>query len=119
MNILSLKNQKEFDSVNKYGSKIHGSCFILIVSTKILHTEIVSASNPTILGMKVSRKFSKKAVIRNKAKRRIRHLTQLLVKNPDINTDNKSIIVIPKRGFENYNFSKLSSDFFREFSKIC
>jgi ribonuclease P protein component len=34
--------------------------------------------------MKVSRKFSKKAVIRNKAKRRIRHLTQLLVKNPDI-----------------------------------
>ena len=88
-------------------------------STKTLQTEIVSASNPTILGMKVSRKFSKKAVIRNKAKRRIRHSTQLLVKNPDINTDNTSIIVIPKRGFENYNFSKLSNDFFRAFSKIC
>ena len=119
MNILSLKSQKEFDRVNERGSKIHGSCFILIVSTKTLQTEIVSASNPTILGMKVSRKFSKKAVIRNKAKRRIRHLTQLLVKNPDINTDNKSIIVIPKQGFENYNFSKLSNDFFRAFSKIC
>ena len=118
MNILSLKSQKEFDHVNERGSKIHGSCFILVVSTKIIHDELV-ASNPTMLGMKVSRKFSKKAVVRNKAKRRIRHLTQLLVKNPDINTDNKSIIVIPKQGFENYNFSKLSNDFFRAFSKIC
>ena len=118
MNIFSLKNQKEFDRVNKHGSKIHGSCFILVVSRKILHEELAT-SNATMLGMKVSRKFSKKAVVRNKAKRRIRHLTQLLVKNPDINTDNKSIIVIPKRGFENYNFSKLSYDFFRAFAKIC
>ena len=79
----------------------------------------MAASNPTMLGMKVSRKFSKKAVVRNKAKRRIRHLTQLLVKNSDINTDNKSIIVIPKRGFENYDFSKLTADFFRAVAKLC
>lgn len=117
MNIFSLKSQKEFDRVNKCGSKTHGSYFILVVSTKNLYPEL-TASNPTMLGMKVSRKFSKKAVIRNKAKRRIRHLTQLLVKDPQINTDNKSIIVIPKRGFENCNFSKLSSDFFSAFAKI-
>ncbi len=118
MPILSLKNQKEFDSVNKHGSKTHGSYFILVVSTKILHDQL-TASNPTILGMKVSQKFSKKAVIRNKAKRRIRHLVQLLIKNPDINTDNKTMIIIPKRGFESCNFSKLSNDFFRAFAKSC
>jgi len=119
VNILSLKNQKEFDSVNKYGSKIHRPCFVLVVSTNTLQKDLVAASNPTILGMKVSRKFSKKAVVRNKAKRRIRHLTQLLIKTPNLNTNNKAIIVIPKRGFENYDFSKLFNDFSKAFAKVC
>lgn len=123
MSILSLKNQKEFDHVNKHGSKVHGTYFILVVSTKVPRADLpyvdLIIPNLTMFGMKVSRKFSKKAVVRNKAKRRIRHLVQLLVKNPDLNTNNKAIIVIPKKGFDTSNFLKLSNDFFRAFTESC
>ena len=115
MSILSLKNQKEFDHVNRHGLKKHGSYFVLVVSKVALRTDL-TASNQTIFEMKVSRKFSKKAVIRNKAKRRIRHLVRLLAKNPDIDTKNKAMIIIPKRGFEDCDFAKLYSDFTKAFT---
>jgi ribonuclease P protein component len=114
--ILSLKNSKEFDLVSKHGTKKHGSCLIIILATNFTH--IVSPStNPTFLGMKVSKKLSKKAVVRNKIKRNIRHLIRNLVKNLSINTDNTAIIVIPKKGFENTSFAKLTSDFHATFLK--
>ena len=98
MLISSLKNQKEFDLVNKLGKKFHSPYFITIIaknSTKLFaklnvkgnidnlckkSSEILyNSSNTLLFGMKVGRKLGN-AVIRNKIKRRIRHLVRLLSK---------------------------------------
>lgn len=92
----------------------------MVRSKESIHPNITTSTSfpiPIILGMKVSRKFSKKAVIRNKAKRRIRHLVQLLVKTYGSNTNNTSIIIIPKKGFENTDFAELLKDFFKAFNQ--
>jgi len=117
VSVFSLKNQKEFDFVNKHGSKKHGSCFIIVLSSNIssLHPP---SENTTFLGLKVSRKYSKKAVIRNKARRRIRHILQNLVQDPSINLKQKAFIVIPKIGLDKADFSNLKKDFKRVVRQI-
>ena len=113
MAILSLKNEKEFDLVNKFGSKKHGTYLILVLSTKFSPsaTEKSDSTGSTFFGMKVSRKFSKKAVIRNKVRRRIRHLVRNLVKDTTLNTQNTATIIIPKKGLDQANFKELTADF--------
>ena len=110
MSVFSLKNQKEFDFVNKYGSKKHGACFIIIISQNISSLECPS-ENTTFLGLKISRKFSKKAVVRNKVKRRIKHLVNTLIQDPTVDINMKALIVIPKIGLEKAKFSILQDDF--------
>jgi ribonuclease P protein component len=112
VSVFSLKNQKEFDFVNQHGSKKHGSCFIIVLSSNVssLHPP---SDNTTFLGLKVSRKYSKKAVIRNKAKRRIKHILQNLVQDPSIDLKQKAFIVIPKIGLDKADFSNLKKDFKR------
>ena len=110
MSVFSLKNQKEFDFINKHGSKKHGPCFIIILSQNISLLECPS-ENSTFLGLKISRKFSKKAVVRNKAKRRIKHLINTLVQDPSVDINKKALIVIPRIGLEKAKFSTLQDDF--------
>lgn len=110
MSVFSLKNQKEFDFVNKHGAKKHGPCFIIILSKNISSLDSLS-ENVTFLGLKISRKFSKKAVIRNKAKRRIKHLVNILIQDSSVDINKKALIVIPKAGLEKAKFSILKNDF--------
>ena len=110
MSVFSLKSQKEFDFVNKHGSKKHGPCFIINISQNISSLECPS-ENTTFLGLKISRKFSKKAVVRNKAKRRIKHLVNTLIQDPTVDINMKALIVIPKIGLEKAKFSILQDDF--------
>lgn len=106
MTISSLKNQKEFDLVNKQGVKLHSNYFILVVAKNFLK---ISANKPIeiFLGMKVSKK-SGNAVIRNKIKRRIRHLIQIISKQFAISQ--LAIIFVPKRNFAQIEFAVLRSD---------
>jgi len=110
MNIISLKNQKEFDLVNKHGAKQHGSSLILVLSKKFNSTKSTKI-DATYFGIKVSRKYSKKAVIRNKVKRRVRHLMRIMVANPALDTQNKAMIIIPKKGLHTEHFARLKADF--------
>jgi ribonuclease P protein component len=96
-NFVSLKNAKQFDIANKYGSKKHGTYFLIIQASNFTHIPSLHP-NTSFFGMKVSKKLSKKAVIRNKIKRRIRHLIQDISNDSSINTDNKAFIIIPKNG---------------------
>lgn len=117
MGIISLKNQKEFEFVNKNGIKLHGLYYILIVSQNSPNNS--SHADFTKLGMKVSRKYSKKSVIRNKAKRRIRHLITLLYQDVAVNTAGKSLVIIPKLGFDKFNFASIHSNLKANFLKIA
>ena len=61
--------------------------------------------------MKVSKKLSKKAYIRNKIKRRIRHLMRIMLKEPDLNLSKVAIIFMPYKNFDLVEFAKLSFEF--------
>jgi len=112
-----LKNQKEFDLANKLGIKKHSYGLILIIASNFSHI-VTRSLNPTFLGMKVSRKFSKKAVIRNKAKRRIRHLVKNILLDDPINISNMAFIIIPKKNFDQLSFNKIKQDFRSTLMKI-
>jgi ribonuclease P protein component len=102
--ISSLKNQAAFDKINQKGQRLHSPyCTIVIL-------ENVSASLPKYtdhisLGMKVSKKLGN-AVIRNKIKRRIRHLIRIIPCYNSLNI-NLALIFIPKKNFDKVEFATL------------
>ena len=118
--VTSLKNQKEFDYTNKYSKKFYKKHFTLVVSEKNLNA-LRQSNKPDLsqmayfhalsYGMKVGKKYSKKAVIRNKAKRRIRHIVRCLFNENVIPQTIKSIIIIPKNNFHSENLSVLIQKF--------
>jgi ribonuclease P protein component len=134
--ISSLKNQKEFDLVNKLGKKFHSPYFITIIaknSTKLFaklnvkgnidnlckkSSEILyNSSNTLLFGMKVGKKLGN-AVIRNKIKRRIRHLVRLLSKESKFKQNSWAMIVIPRKGFEQIEFATLLSELYKIVSQV-
>ena len=110
MPLYSLRNQKKFDLVNLHGKKVSSPYFMVVIAQNfsLIQTD---SQNPTFLGMKVSKKISKKAYIRNKIKRRIRHLTRLMLKEFDLNLSKVAIIFIPYKNFDLVEFAKLSFEF--------
>lgn len=113
----SLKNQRDFTLVNNNGRKFYSPYFILVTSHKFLAlyqkrnpVSFNTQDKPVFFGMKVSKKTGN-AVVRNKTKRRIRHIIRLLTKAPDINIQGMGLIIIPKRGFEKIEFSLLLNEF--------
>ncbi|MGX6960956.1 MAG: ribonuclease P protein component [Rickettsia endosymbiont of Pentastiridius leporinus] len=112
MFITSLKNQKEFELVNKLGKKFHEKYFILVMTQKLPQV-LLDSKSQFFLGIKVSRKLNKKAVIRNKIKRRVRHLTRLILNNPNLKIPKLAMIIIPRKGFDNVDFSLLYHDLSR------
>lgn len=114
MNFVSLKNQKQFDLVNRRGVKISGEYFLLILA-KQPALSITEQSMSVVFGMKVSKKLSKKAYIRNKIKRRIRHLIRLI--STEVDMKGKAMIFIPYKGFELVKFEKLLAELKRVLSR--
>ena len=108
MSLYSIKNQKEFDFVKKRGIALYSPYFVVVFAKNCKGGDIDMTCG-TFLGMKVSRRFSKKAVIRNKAKRRIRHLVQFIVDNKKMDTDALAMVIIPHKGMEKAKFTKLQT----------
>lgn len=113
----SLKNQKEFDLVNHKGTKYYCDYFILVISPtppQLLSQNPSILNNTLYYGIKVGRKYSKKAVVRNKVKRRVRHLVRILSANK---TDGFAMIIIPRKDFHVANFLSLQTEFEKFHSK--
>lgn len=85
--------------VNQLGTKtVLPSCILIVVREN-------NQSNSHFLGMKVSKKLGN-AVVRNKIKRRIRHLFRLVIAEFG-NSHSFTTLVIPKKNFATINFAKL------------
>jgi len=106
--ICSLKNQKEFNFVNRHGHKEYSSLFILILSSEISLFK-KSYKDVIFLGLKVSKNFSRKAVVRNKMRRRIKHLINLLATDTVLKLNGKALIIIPKLGLNKIKFIALQN----------
>ncbi len=130
---ISLKTQKEFELVNRSGKKFHCPYFTAVIIkdfTEIITNEkLIGSNNIFYFGMKVGKKLSKAAVIRNKIKRRIRHLIRLLL-NTDkqlapqnflkkiIHSHNWGVIIIPRKGFEKFEFVNIFQEIEKMFLKL-
>jgi ribonuclease P protein component len=114
--ITSIKKQSTFVYLNKKGRKVHSPYFILIYQKNFTKEAPASfnklndaaAENFIALGMKVTKKIGN-AVVRNKIKRRSRHLIRLMSK--DLRAGKHAIVIIPKSGFEKIEFTVLQSEF--------
>lgn len=115
MKFISLRNQKEFDFVNKSGIKINSRFFIIIFSDKVPIKAVTDQA--LFAGFKVSKRFSKKAVVRNKTKRRIRHMIHLSIAQYATELTRKSIIIIPKISFMKALFKDAYLDFTKSITK--
>ena len=80
---------KDFDNIFKGGEKIYGKSFNLIIKK--------NEFNFVRIGIIISNKISKKAVVRNKIKRRIRNI---FIKNLANIKENVDIIVVTFPGVE-------------------
>lgn len=67
-----LKHWQDFKTVYARGKRCHGKFLVLVA----YHAP---EENPTQFGISISRKVSKKAVVRNKIKRRLRHACRELL----------------------------------------
>jgi len=112
--IQSLKKQSDFDLVNKIGYKINTPYFLAICATYPENSQNYRISSFS-LGMKVSRKLGN-AVIRNKIKRRIRHLVRIIQAKKGLN--NSALIIIPKKNFQNIHFTTLVLEFEKLYCRI-
>jgi len=81
------------------------------LSARVHHSTEIKKSDDKCLffGQKVGKKLGN-AVVRNKIKRRIRHLCRLMHHEHQV-ASNLSIIIIPKKNFENILFSDLVTEF--------
>lgn len=111
MTLYSLKNQRQFDLVNRYGKKITSPYFMLIFARDFNSIEIDGVDDPILFGMKVSKKLSKRANVRNKIKRRIRHLMRLVIKEKDLNLSQTALVFIPYKSFDKVEFALLYAEF--------
>lgn len=108
--LLSLKNQREFDAVNKTGKKFVGKFVIAVISQKFSNDTDAFSTQRTYLGLKVGRKFGN-AVTRNKFKRRIRAIIYNISKTYSGNI----FIIIPKLHASKTDYKNLEQDL----NKIC
>lgn len=79
----------------------------MIIVAKNLNFPPPPSQNPTFLGIKVNKKLSKKSCVRNKIKRRIRHLLRLIIDSNSFDLSKIAITFIPFKGFELVGFNKL------------
>ena len=110
--MLSFKNRlnkkKDFDMVFKKGK----SSFNALIGVKALKKE---EQNFSRFGIIVSSKVSKKAVVRNKIKRRIRNI---IAKKHFNNINVKDVVIISLRGILDKKYSEIEKSISVHFNKL-
>jgi len=94
--INSLKKQNDFNRVFKTGEVFGNKTFVMYYLKTVMETNR--------LGIVVSKKVSKKAVVRNKIKRRIKEAFRL---NEDSFLSGYDLIIIAKESIEKEKYSQL------------
>ncbi len=91
LKIISFKNQKEFDQVNRQGKKTVGRYFVLVYQAPA-----EGFAEPVVyLGLKASKKIGN-AVTRNKVRRRLKHMIRDFVKAGDGKYFGARFLIVPK-----------------------
>lgn len=106
-----LKRGHEFKAVYKKGRRYSGKYLILRAFREVSSTKGEVALPPTQVGISISQKVSKKAVVRNRIKRQIRAIVRALL--PQLPSGWK-IVVIVKPQAQGCKYE----DFLRELNQL-
>jgi ribonuclease P protein component len=113
--ISTLKNQAAFDLANKVGKKNNGRFFILVSHKPASE---IQSQKVIYLGLKVSKKMGN-AIVRNKIRRRIKHMFRNISKKlPEEKWLGRVFVLIPRKGFDKGVFSELEKDLIWNVKKI-
>jgi ribonuclease P protein component len=104
--IRSINTDAAFQLVNKFGIKRINRNFIVVICDKL---KVFKQQNDgyCFLGIRVGRKVGG-AALRNKIKRRLRHVIRNLFK--EIKLDDKALIIVPKAKCAILDFEVLQND---------
>jgi ribonuclease P protein component len=111
--VFSICKQSDFDYISKHGQKKHSKYFTLLISTNSDQLSFVSVhdGNYIAFGMKVSKRFAPKAVVRNRFKRKIRHIIRNIASELSPSPfNNLAIIIIPKTQAHQARFAEMNLD---------
>ncbi len=100
-----LKNKKDFDNVFKKGRRVKGDFLFL----KILENNLDASRFAFVVGLKIS----KKAVIRNKIKRRLRYIVREKFSDIQKGID---VMIITLPGIENQDFQQIKDNLTKAFT---
>ncbi len=117
----SIKHQLDFNAVSKNGKKILSHNLITILDINFANSDNSDRLDDKCFyyGLKVSKKFSKKAVIRNRVKRRIRAaLDKFIDSNQNIHISGSAALFIPKKNILKCKFSNIVQDIKNTYEKV-
>lgn len=101
MKIERLKNRADFLKAAKNGRRWITPAFVVQVFD---HDDITSDS-PCRVGFTVTKKLDKRAVVRNRAKRRLKEMAQIVLQNYDLY--GKDVVFIARNGALTQEFTEL------------
>lgn len=102
----TIKKRRDFLAAGKVGSRFSCALFVLITA-KRQEVEAAGSQHPSVrIGYTVSKKISKKAVTRNRIKRRLREAAREIV--PIYGHDGHDYILIARRAAECAPFNELT-----------
>ncbi len=104
MIIARLKNRSDFLKVAKNGRRWVTPAFVV----QILNREANTPETLCRVGFTVTKKLDKRAVVRNRAKRRLREMAQSVLRNH--NLQGKDIVFIARQGAIDDNFKALEKN---------
>lgn len=113
MKILQIRKSAEFTKIGKKGKKFHAKTLLLLTtpSPEIYLQDLEKnkrAKDFCRVGYTVAKTVSKSAVVRNRAKRRLREIFKKLA--PTLAQNHFDYVVIARKEIAEENFEKISSD---------
>lgn len=113
--ISPLRQQSDFNLVNKLGRKYKATHFICVTHkpSDLLESEC----DKIFLGLKVSKKIGN-AVVRNKVRRRLKHIIRYSVINSKYDHSNRRFIIIPHSNIVDLPYSSIIDEMNHVFAQI-
>lgn len=125
MKLLTVKSRQDFLRIqNSFKIKYYNNNFLIL----LLESNIKNIKQQTIntidnnyirLGITVTKKIDKRAVIRNTIKRKVREIFRILIKNnTDLFVNNCDYEVITRKSILDISFAELQNEFIKSLQNI-
>ena len=115
MRLPTLKKRSDFQKIKADGRRWVGPCLVMQGMPSLGTQE--NSVEPFRYGLIVSRKFSKKAVIRNRVRRRLKEALRLLI-SPNPETWTGSCVLIPRHAALTVPFDRLQGEVAQGLRKV-